>query len=94
MRTSELINNFIGGATKGKASNMHIDGDRLFNYNTVIAQYMGGRLVINKTKYSPTTTKHQNRLLREFTEAETVEKVPMNAWDLRPYRQDAQEHAS
>ena len=38
---------------------LRIEGNKLYNYNTVIAYWFNG------TKYSSTTSKHQNRLKRQ-----------------------------
>lgn len=85
MTTKEMINNFMTGATKGKASSICIEGDKLFNYNTVIAQRVDGAIVLNVTKYSMTTTKHQNVLRREMPHAITVSDIPRGAQDLSSY---------
>jgi hypothetical protein len=85
MTTEQVMYNFLQGATKGKASSISIDGDKLFNYNTVIAQRINGVIVINTTRYSMTTTKHQNRLRREMPLARTVEDVNRGAQDLERY---------
>jgi hypothetical protein len=85
MTTQQLVREFAYGATKGKASSLRIEGDKLFNYNTVIAQRINGAIVLNVTKYSVTTSKHQNRLKAEFYNARTVDNVPMGAQDLKRY---------
>lgn len=83
--TNQVIQDFMYGSTKGKASSVRIEGDKLMNYNTVIAQRINEAVVINKTKYSPTTSKHQNVLLRSMPNAQTVEGVDQNAYDLIKY---------
>lgn len=84
MTTEQVVREFVNGATKGKASSLRIEGDKLFNYNTVIAQRINGVLVVNRTKYSMTTTKHQSRIAR-YGSAEINEGVPMGAQDLTRY---------
>jgi hypothetical protein len=87
MTTKQIIANFVNGATKGKASSVEIAGDRLYNYATVIAQRINGCIHINTTRYSMTTTKHQNVLRREMPNAPTVDDVPRGTGDLSRYIQ-------
>jgi hypothetical protein len=83
MTTQNVINLFVSGATKGKASSISIEGDKLFNYSTVIAQRVNGEIVLNATRYSMTTTKHQNVLKRELPQnVQKVNDVPRGAQDL------------
>jgi hypothetical protein len=84
-KNKDVIMGFIYGDTKGKASSITIEGDKLYSYNTVIAQRINGAIVINKTKYSMSTTTCQNVLLREMSDARTVEDVRMGAQDLERY---------
>lgn len=59
----QLLRSFVEGAEKGKGSNLHIDGDRLYNYRTVIAvRLRKGVIALNPHKYSQTTTINQNLL--------------------------------
>ena len=85
MRNEQLVNNFLMGETKGKASNLEIRGDSLVNYETTIAQRVNGVIVINVTKYSASTTRIQNLLRKEMPKARTVEGVPMGTKDLTRY---------
>jgi hypothetical protein len=62
----QIIKGFINGATSGKVNNLKIDGDKLINYGTVIAQRTGEFFVVNRTKYSITTSKIQSMLLRNL----------------------------
>lgn len=73
--------------------NFHSDGVRLWSYNTVIAQWDGGRLIVNATKYSSTTSgKHMSPLKNTdiFKDLEgcgqvvhTDGYVPFNTHDLK-----------
>lgn len=73
--------------------NFHSDGVRLWSYNTVIAQWDGGRLIVNATKYSSTTSgKHMSPLknTKKFKALEDAGEVvytdgyvPFNTQDLR-----------
>ena len=73
MTVYEVIEAFASGATSGGASKckrypkgrLRIEGNKLYNYNTVIAYWFNGVMLINGTKYSKTTSKHQNRLKRQ-----------------------------
>lgn len=87
MKNAELVKNFVYGDTKGKTANLKIEGDKLVSYNTVIAQRRAGKvMLINGTKYSPTTSKIQNMLKRlEFAFDETSIDVPRGAGDLTRY---------
>ena len=64
MRTIKVIEEFVNKRCGLRASNMHSVDDKLFNWETVIAQFIDNILFINTTHYSVTTTKHQNELLR------------------------------
>jgi hypothetical protein len=64
MTNYDLIVAFINGSTKGKASNLYIEGDALVNYWTVIARRVEGVIVMNSHKYSVTTSKIQNYIRR------------------------------
>ena len=85
--TKDIINNFLWGHTNGKASGgrLYIEGNKLINYGTTIAQRIDGRVVLNKTKYSPTTSKHQNVIHRECPNIGTVQDIPMGTWCLERF---------
>lgn len=73
MTVNEVIEAFARGATSGGASKckyypqgrLRIEGNKLYNYDTVIAYWFEGIMLINGTKYSRTTSVHQNRLKRQ-----------------------------
>lgn len=70
MTVHEVIEAFARGATSGAASKckyypqgrLRIEGNKLYNYGTVIAYWFNGIMLINGTKYSSTTSKYQNKL--------------------------------
>ncbi|MBO8161115.1 MAG: hypothetical protein H0Z24_05715 [Thermosipho sp. (in: Bacteria)] len=64
MTTYDLVKEFVYGGTHGSASGnrLRIEGDKLINYSTVIAYRYKRNIILNNTKYSPTTSKHQNRV--------------------------------
>lgn len=83
MKNKEVIGNFIN---KCEAINHHgslrSTGDRLFSYNTCIAQWVDGTIWINVSRYSNTTSRHQNRLISKcgifLLEVHLIENVPIN----------------
>ena len=80
-----VINNKVIDAfiSKDKATNysgsLRSTGEKLFSYNTVIAQYIAGKLVVNATKYSVTSSRHINLLKNSASSFifYTREKVPI-----------------
>ena len=66
-KNNDFITYYLAGGREQKnCNNLHIKGDKLFNYDTVIAQKSeDGTLYINMTKYSTSTSRIQNALLRE-----------------------------
>lgn len=82
--TRELVAMFGNGATYGNASanRLRIEGDKLVNYNTIIALRFRGKYILNSDSYSQTTTKHQNRI-REYADYETNEETINNLANVR-----------
>lgn len=67
MKNIDVIDLFNKGLT-GSSENLESTGDRLYSYSTCIAQRKDDGIVyINNTKYSTTTSKHQNLVLRICT---------------------------
>lgn len=64
MSIEEVVKSFNKGATKGKASDgrVRIEGDKLINYNTVIAIRTDKGIKLNARKYSSTTSRLQNKI--------------------------------
>jgi hypothetical protein len=82
----DVVRAFANGESKVKTKNLHIEDDKLFNYDTCIAERwekLGGQeygFVVNVTKYSQSTTTIQNMLLREIPEdliAQCLVGMPM-----------------
>lgn len=69
-RSYDYIEYFIeGGREQKKCNSLNIKGDRLFSYNTVIAEWKGDyKIIVNMTKYSTTTSTAQNKLIKELEE--------------------------
>lgn len=87
MKNLQVIEAFVERSNnKAKATNLYIAGNKLVNYQTIIAQHVDGKVLFNKTKYSMSTTTIQNqvkRLLQEHSyNIEELENVPMNCQDL------------
>ena len=83
MKNKEVISNFIN---KCEAINHHgslrSTGDRLFSYNTCIAQWVDDTIWVNVSKYSTTTSGHRNSLISKcgifLLEVHLIENVPIN----------------
>ena len=80
----EVVKDFY----KGKASNnlnMRSTGDKLFSWNTVIAQRFYHRLLLNTTWYSQSTTR-QLRLLEPLIsrkdEVKIYDNIPIDTADI------------
>lgn len=64
MKNIDVIKAFLQNR-KAKTQNLHTDGTALVNYATTIGYWYNGELFINKQRYSVTTSKIQNWLVRE-----------------------------
>ena len=64
MKNKEVAEAFVLGLRHCSTQNLHYIGNRLFSYQTCIAQWnsepQGLVLYINETKYSSSTSKHQS----------------------------------
>lgn len=91
MTTRDLIDAYVYGNESGKASDgrLRIEGKKLFNYATCLAERVDGGYIMNVTKYSSTTSRHQNRLKAELPVSDTiyVQDVPMGTQNLGRYVQ-------
>ena len=54
--------NITNGVYTYKGQTLHTDGQKLWNYNTIIAEWKDSRLYINTKKYSVTTSKIQHKI--------------------------------
>ena len=90
---NDLVNNFVdcnlNGISNAKMYNgtMHFVNSTLYSYNTAIGQYnkKDGSFIVNMTKYSQTTTKQRNLLIRtlkerkiRYTEVDKVKRDTTN----------------
>lgn len=92
MKNIEVVKAFLMGCI---ASTEHVttDGTRLRSYNTCIAEksIVDGKhvIIINPTKYSVTTSKHQTFVKREtynkFNIIYTNDRVPRNSQHLTEF---------
>ena len=89
MRNQEVISKFVNFAESAATANVRSNGDKLFNYGTCIAQRHEGKIIVNVTRYSTTTSKMQNYLRRELSDYDVIEvaSVPRGTCNLVPYIQ-------
>jgi Cu/Ag efflux protein CusF len=78
MNKKDLFLAFLRGDTKGRASNLEIVGNNLFNWKTVIARRQGKKVLLNTTYYSPTTKKNTTILRKLIPSSRIVEVVHNN----------------
>lgn len=62
MKNFDVIKNFVNHAKACKGNSVTSTGDKLFSYNTIIAERINGVMYANFTKYTQTTSKAQNNL--------------------------------
>ena len=70
-------------------ANMRCHDNKLFSYQTCIAEIVGTYLIINRTRYSVTTTKQVNTLRFEsvkfFYHELEVENISINTKELKSH---------
>lgn len=99
MKNINVIRKFLN-RTKASSSNGNLrsTGDKLFSYNTCIAEWPSEKIIynweevtvcsyaltVNVTKYSTSTSRIQNMLLRKipFVQTVKVDNVPINTQEL------------
>jgi hypothetical protein len=80
---SKVYNYFHVGRECREARSIWTDGDTIYSYGTAIATYGDyiDEVVVNVTKYSPTTSTHQNAILvqlrKEGYSVVEVESLPL-----------------
>ena len=68
-RNAEFIKYFKdGGREQKNCNNLHIIGDKLYNYGTILIEDDGAIAKVNLTKYSRTTSKIQSYIKREYAD--------------------------
>lgn len=82
MTNIELIKRFNNGATSGGSGgrlygyyNLRIEGNRLINYNTIIAVRKNNGVYLNNHKYSSTTSKIQTYIRRYCDVIKEVDNI-------------------
>lgn len=90
MKNLDVIKNFVNHAKACKTKSVISTGDKLFSYNTIIAERINGVMYANFTKYSPTTSTAQNKLAYVLNgHAIIVEgNVPRNTQSLANFIKD------
>lgn len=90
MNNQSVINAFVcGKSAKSSNGNLKSFGNRLVSYYTIIAQRLdNGTIVLNRTKYSVSTSKLQTWTKRAFDGHRNVVEVidvPLGTTDLQRY---------
>ncbi len=85
-RNSEVVRQFLVRGP-GEGHNLVSDGQRLISYSIVIAQWIENQLIVNDSRYSKTTTKHQDilRRIQQQPMIRLVVGVPAGTYDLTNY---------
>lgn len=87
----DVVENFVKkNRESSKGFSIVFRDNRLFSYDTCIAEWMkDGTLLVNRTKYSVTTSKYQNYLMYLLSshtgKVVVVENVPRGAYNLARY---------
>ena len=90
MKNIDVIKAFLEKRA-AKGSNLYSDRNKLINYKTTLAQWHDNyHLIINKTKYSVSTSKNQNYLeiataIKDGIVVKEVYNIPINTEDLEQY---------
>ena len=86
MTNQEVISKFVNFAESAATANVRSTGDKLFNYATCIAQRHEGKIIVNNTHYSVTTSKIQCYVRRELSGYDVIEitSVPIVTCNLVP----------
>ena len=74
-----------GDPAKSSSGNLRSTGEKLFSYNTCIAEWVNDYLFVNLTKYSSSTSRIQNMLFKKLRfghKVKQVENVPINTQKL------------
>ena len=86
MKNIEVIYRFLNRQpAKSSSGNLKSIGEKLFSYNTCIAEWVNDYLFVNLTKYSSSTSSIQNMLFKELKfvlQVKQVENVPINTQNL------------
>lgn len=87
MKNREVIENFFNGRNS-HTRNLSSEDGKLMNYSTCIAQMWDGAVIVNRTRYSVTTSKLQNWVAFEASHRGVnqieLRSVPINTGRLSP----------
>lgn len=83
MKNKEVVEAFLSGDV-ATGSNLCSTGYKLFSYRTCIAEWYDGYLLINITRYSNTTSKHQS-YLKHINNTRKVDNIPYNSSELHSF---------
>jgi len=73
----EALRAFQSGRAARPADSIWTDGETIWSYSTaLVTRTPVGRLVLNRTKYSPTTSNHQTALAADLPQAIVVTDLP------------------
>ena len=81
MTQQQLVEKFLEGDTEGVSGgsgNLKIEGDKLIHYNTIIAERLNDKIILNNTRYSLVTGRIQ-KILKESVDKSKlviVRRVP------------------
>lgn len=82
----DVVRAWERGEACRRADSIWTDGERILSYGTCIVQPVGGRLYLNRTRYSVTTSVHQNALAEYFGDRVIeIDGVPRGTRYLDPY---------
>lgn len=85
MTNKQVLTAFLNGE-KGTSLNMTSTGEKLYSYNTVVAQRTHTHgMIFNATKYSSTTSKQTSYFWKNLECFNLVKYVPINSHDLIDY---------
>lgn len=91
MKSQEVLaQDFVRGATKGQASHMFIEGNAIYSYGRhfPIAIRLKNGYLINKDKYSSSTSTHQNRVRGAIAEFSGKTPIELNTEQMKKAIED------
>lgn len=85
MKNETIILKFINGEVKGRTKNLFIEGEVLYSYGYHFPLCLrlndlngGYKFIVNKSKYSMTTSRHQGYLRRNLKETDILETITLS----------------
>lgn len=68
MKVEYAIDLFLDRESGGCSDTLRSFGNKLISYETCIAQWVDGEVIVNSTSYSVTTSKYKNKLVNRLKE--------------------------